>query len=115
MFTHVALSGFKCFEDTGAIPLRPLTLIFGKNNSGRSTILQSLLLLKQTVETPEYGPRLNTRGPLYQAGGFSDLVHGHRTARRSSFAFSIGLSSGSSVTIEFSKRLRAGNIKTIHS
>ena len=108
MLTHLALSGFKCFEETGDIPLAPLTLIFGKNNSGKSTILQSLLLLKQTVETPEYGPRLNTKGSLYSAGSFVDLVHGHSTSRSSSFSFALTLTSGVTTTFEFVRDTELG-------
>jgi predicted ATPase len=108
LLTHLALTGFKCFEDTGEIPLSPLTLIFGKNNSGKSTILQSLLLLKQTIETPQYGPRLNTKGALYSAGNFADLIYGHQTSRGSSFSFSLTLSSGSTITLEFAKDTELG-------
>ena len=68
---------FKSFQDSKLLPLSKLTLIFGRNNSGKSTLLQSLLLLRQTIESAEYGPRLNPRGPLYAAGTFRDLVHNH--------------------------------------
>jgi predicted ATPase len=108
LLTHLALTEFKCFENTGDIPLSPLTLIFGKNNSGKSTILQSLLLLKQTIETPAYGPRLNTRGPLYAAGSFADLVYGHRTSRGSSFSFSLTLTSGAKTRLDFSRDSELG-------
>lgn len=81
--------------------MTPLTLIFGRNNSGKSTILQSLLLLKQTIETPEYGPRLNTRGELYAAGGFSDLVHAHQASRGTTFSFALTLGSGATTTLDF--------------
>jgi predicted ATPase len=77
--TSVRLQQFKCFADSGEVPLAPLTVIFGRNNSGKSSILQSLLLLRQTLESPEYGPRLDLRGPLYAAGSFADIVHQHRT------------------------------------
>jgi predicted ATPase len=74
----LTLKHFRAFADSEVIPMRPLTLIFGKNNSGKSTILHSLLLLKQTIELPEYGPRLNTHGRLAESGSFNDLVHMHR-------------------------------------
>lgn len=77
--TRLRLRNFKCFADSGDIPLAPLTLIFGRNNTGKSSILQSLLLLRQTIDLPEYGPRLNLRGPLYPAGTYADVVHQHRS------------------------------------
>lgn len=74
--TGLRLSRFKCYADSGSIPIEPLTLIFGKNNTGKSSILQSLFLLRQTLDSPD-GPRLNLRGPLYRAGTYSDVVHQH--------------------------------------
>lgn len=76
--TNLRLLNFKCFADSGDISLAPLTLIFGRNNTGKSSILQSLLLLRQSLDVPEYGPRLNLRGPLYPAGSYTDIVHQHR-------------------------------------
>src|SRR5262249_59199163 len=78
----------KSFQDSTMLPLSRLTLVFGRNNSGKSTLLQSLLLLRQTFGSPEYGPRLNPRGPFYDAGTFDDLVHGHTGAR---FRWAFGL------------------------
>ena len=74
---RIRLCNFKCFANSGDIPLAPLTVIFGRNNTGKSSILQSLFLLRQTLDSPEYGPRLDLRGPLYPAGGYGDIVHQH--------------------------------------
>lgn len=81
-FSGLQLTEFKCFADSGPIRLAPLTLIFGRNNSGKSSVLQSLLLLRQSLGAPSYGPRLNLGGPLYSAGAFTDIVHLHRPDRR---------------------------------
>ena len=48
--TKVLVSGFKSFHSEAAIDIRPLTLLAGANSSGKSTIMQGLLLLKQTLE-----------------------------------------------------------------
>lgn len=77
----ISLTNFKSFGDSVDIPLAPLTVLFGRNNSGKSSILQSLLLLRQSSDSP-YGPRLNLRGPLYPAGSYADLVHQHRASKR---------------------------------
>ncbi len=87
--TQIRLQNFKCFEDSGEIPLSPLTIIFGRNNSGKSSILQSLLLLRQTLDSPEYGARLNLRGPLYPAGGYADIVHQHESRRAIVMSFQV--------------------------
>ena len=77
----IQLRDFKCFADSGDIPFAPLTIIFGRNNTGKSSILQSILLLRQTLDSPEYGPRLDLRGPLYQAGSYADIVHQHKASQ----------------------------------
>ncbi len=76
-FSGLRLKNFKCFADTGPLRLAPMTLIFGRNNSGKSSLLQSLILLRQAMGAPSFGPRLNLAGPLYAAGSYADLVHLH--------------------------------------
>jgi predicted ATPase len=83
------LKGFKCFADSGEIPLAPLTVVFGRNNTGKSSILQSLLLLRQTLDSPEYGPRLDLRGPLYPAGSYADIVHQHKSKQNIAMLFNV--------------------------
>ena len=56
--TKMAVSGFKSLAEECAIDIRPLTILAGANSSGKSSIMQPLLMLKQTLEAP-YDP-----GPL---------------------------------------------------
>ena len=97
---RMRLLEFRCFADSGEIPLAPLTIIFGRNNTGKSSILQSLLLLRQTLDSPEYGPRLDLRGPLYQAGGYADIVHQHKASQDVVMEFHISPGSGAPAKIE---------------
>ncbi|MGB9624458.1 MAG: DUF3696 domain-containing protein [Phycisphaerae bacterium] len=87
--TEIRLHNFKCFADSGPIPVAPLTVIFGRNNTGKSSILQSLLLLRQSLDSPEFGPRLSLRGPLYPAGGYADIVHQHRSKQHLMMEFGV--------------------------
>ena len=50
MLKHLRIQNFKCWEDTGIIDMAPITLFFGANSSGKSSIGQFLMMLKQTVE-----------------------------------------------------------------
>ncbi len=80
MLREYRLTNFKAFSETVTIPIRPLTLIFGANSSGKSSIFQSLLLLKQTLEeakNPETA--LLPKGSLVDLGTYSDFVHNHKT------------------------------------
>ena len=56
--TQLAVSGFKSIAEECEIDIRPLTILAGANSSGKSSIMQPLLMLKQTLEVP-YDP-----GPL---------------------------------------------------
>jgi predicted ATPase len=48
--TKIAVSGFKSLRDRSEIEIRPLTILAGANSSGKSSIMQPLLLMKQTLE-----------------------------------------------------------------
>ena len=60
--TKIAVKGFKSIAEEREIDIRPLTILAGANSSGKSSIMQPLLLLKQTLEAP-YDP-----GPLLLDG-----------------------------------------------
>lgn len=44
MLTEITLENFKCFSQQ-TVPLRPLTIIVGRNNAGKSTIIEALRLI----------------------------------------------------------------------
>ena len=50
MIKSLSLSNFKSFGDEQILPFAPLTLIFGRNSSGKSSVIQSLLFLKQSLQ-----------------------------------------------------------------
>ncbi|WP_291993206.1 DUF3696 domain-containing protein [Candidatus Accumulibacter sp. ACC003] len=79
MITRLRLSNFKAWKDTGDVTLRPVTMLLGTNSSGKSTLIQSLLLLKQTVQSPDRTVHLNLGGDeindLFDFGGFEDVLH----------------------------------------
>ncbi len=60
--TELQVAGFKSIVDKQTIEIRPLTILAGANSSGKSSIIQPLLLLKQTLES-SYDP-----GPLLLDG-----------------------------------------------
>ena len=83
--TKIAVSGFKSLAEECTIDIRPLTILAGANSSGKSSIMQPLLMLKQTLEAPyDPGPLL-IDGPNVQftlAEQFlSKLVNEERTDR----------------------------------
>lgn len=94
MLNEIRLRNFKCYRDTGRVRLRPLTLLIGPNNAGKSTLLQSLLLLKQTYEDREPTNALVTSGPLVDLGSFHDILRGGATGKSRSFSISMAMSEG---------------------
>ena len=62
VIAKIAISGFKSLVEECTIEIRSLTILAGANSSGKSSIMQPLLLMKQTIEAP-YDP-----GPLLLNG-----------------------------------------------
>ena len=62
--TKIAVKGFKSIAEEREIDIRPLTILAGANSSGKSSIMQPLLMLKQTLEA-SYDP-----GPLLIDGPY---------------------------------------------
>ena len=76
MITHIRVKNFKSWQDTDIVKLAPLTGFFGTNSSGKSSLLQMLLLLKQTVGKDEvlfFGDEKS----LVNLGNFQEVIHGH--------------------------------------
>jgi len=92
MFTRLKLTNFKAWQDTGEVALKPVTMLLGTNSSGKSSLIQSLLLLKQTVQSPDRTVHLNLGGDevndLFNFGSFEDVLNQGATApRQFSIAF----------------------------
>ncbi len=83
MLRRIGLSNFKCWKELD-IELAPITLLFGVNSSGKSAILQSLLMLKQTACGFDRGKHLNFGGgerDYVSMGSYFDVVHEHDARR----------------------------------
>ena len=85
MFKQISMTNFKSWRATGPVRLAPLTGFFGANSSGKSSLLQMLLLLKQTSESSDPNLVLQT-GSLQKdheayvrLGTASDLTYGSQT------------------------------------
>ena len=63
------------------IQLRPITLLFGPNSAGKSTILQALHYLREILERGNIDPDVTIAGGLIDLGGFATLVHNHELDR----------------------------------
>jgi predicted ATPase len=79
MLTKLHLKNFKAWKDTGPIRLAPLTVIFGANSAGKSSLGHLLLALKQTALSTDRkrALHLGDTSSLIDLGTFADCLHGH--------------------------------------
>ncbi len=83
MFTRLRLQNFKSWADTDSIQLAPLTGFFGANSSGKTSLLQFFLLLKQTAESSDRSRilHLGDDRTYVDLGTFHDLIYQHDETR----------------------------------
>src|SRR5436190_20167019 len=91
MLTQLRIQNFKSWRDTGQMRFAPLTGFFGPNSSGKTSILQFLLMLKQTVESNqrsqvlELGNNPASRGFYVNLGTFTDITFQKQVPGKISF------------------------------
>lgn len=95
MLTHLKLENFKIWRSTGPIRLAPITLLLGTNSSGKSSLIQSLLLIRQTVKGDDPNVDLNLGNPdsddSVTLGQFKDILCRHAAASESTSATQLGI------------------------
>ncbi len=109
MITEFRAQNFKSWQDTSKLQFAPLTGLFGANSSGKTSILQVLLMLKQTVERP---PDWNE--PLYfgneeslvNLGNFGTVIYKHKQ----DLSLDISVSWKSSTVADINKYIRFYNL-----
>ena len=83
MLNSIKIGNFKAFAEPQSIPIRPLTLIYGANSSGKSSILHSLILARHAQDTGNLDiHRTNIGGEAVDLGGFRQYVHRRDVSRK---------------------------------
>ncbi len=98
--TAISVEGFKSIDARQEIEVRPLTILAGVNSSGKSSMMQPLLLLKQTLEAPyDPGPLL-LNGPNAKFTKVEQFLCASRSdSERSHLSFGVSLADGKTCTI----------------
>jgi predicted ATPase len=73
--TAITVSGFKSLRNETTVQIRPLTLLAGANSSGKSSIMQPLLLMKQTLEAAYDPGVLKLDGPIVRFTEVEQFLH----------------------------------------
>lgn len=97
MITRWSLGNFKSIGSEVNFPLKPLTLFVGANSSGKSTVIQSILIVAQTVQSSLKDKPLIFNGPIVRLGAYEDIVHQGSTSNLIKIGFSIDLDDTSGI------------------
>ena len=84
------IANFKAFGASQRVPLRPITLLYGANSTGKSSVLHALALAHHAVETGELDTqRTQIGGESIDLGGFRQYVHRRESERQVELAFEL--------------------------
>lgn len=88
MITELSFANFKSWEAVKGMRLAPITGLFGTNSSGKTSILQLLLMLKQTIESTDRAQVLEfgDERSLTNLGSFREVVRNHARPGAMQFA-----------------------------
>lgn len=82
---------FRCFKNTGWVDIKPLTILIGPNNSGKSSLIYPFLLLKQTMESGDVALSLKTKRKYVNVGDYKSLINRHNVNKKLVFEIRFGL------------------------
>jgi hypothetical protein len=82
MICGLRIGNFKAFSETQYMPIRPLTLIFGPNSSGKSSLIHALVLAHEAMRVGALDiHRTEIGGDSVDLGGFRQYIFGRDTGR----------------------------------
>ena len=74
MLENISLENFKGFKNLDNLKVKPITILCGTNSCGKTSILQSILLLKQTLESQYPNQILLLNGRFVNLGSFENII-----------------------------------------
>jgi len=91
MISKISLENFKAFKKLADFELRPITILCGINSCGKTSIIQSLLLLKQTIESQKRNILL-LNGKYVKLGTFENIIFNKDKQQIIEFSFEFSIS-----------------------
>lgn len=89
MINKWKLNNFKSIGNEQEFTFRPLTIFTGANSSGKSTVLQSILLITQTLQDPISSRSIVLNGGIKKFGSYDDIVNNKDISKNIKFGFDI--------------------------
>jgi AAA15 family ATPase/GTPase len=77
MIDKIHLKNFKALRDTGELKIKPITFLVGPNSSGKTSLIQAILALRQTVRSQDLQTPLILDDDYINLGSYRDAVFGH--------------------------------------
>jgi len=92
--TNINIENFKGIGEKVTIPLKPITMLFGANSAGKSTVLQSLVIARTILEYGGWISGIDHCGAFLNWGSFYECVHNHDRDKKIVFEFEYQLDNG---------------------
>lgn len=115
MFTEIALENFKCFSKPAPIALSQFNLLTGINGRGKSSMLQSLLLLAQSFDGENNLNYLKLNGRYVSLGTFNDILNRSSSSKSFTISFKTNDASENDLYCEFSEYPRKNRLANLTS
>jgi len=92
MIKSISFKNYKAFKELSNLNFKPITILCGTNSCGKSSIMQSLLLLKQTMESQSPNQFLLLNGRFVHLGSFDNIIYRKDPNNQLEFSFSFSIS-----------------------
>ena len=89
MLKSWSIENFKPIVNSGELKLAPVTVLAGLNSSGKSSLLQSILMISQTLSSRVLDRPLLPNGPIVQLGTFEDILSDFSVSRKMTLSFEL--------------------------
>lgn len=77
IFNTISIKNFRPLKSIKELNLKPITLLVGANSSGKTAVLQTILMLKQTLESRNIDAPLVVRGKYVDLNSYRDIIFKH--------------------------------------
>ena len=99
----IRIKNFKCLKDTKKLDIRPITFLVGPNSSGKSSLIQALLALKQTHDNKRQPTSLILQDYI-DLGSYNDMIFRHKV--NNNFKITIRIDKNHEYSYEYSIKKR---------